>query len=105
MLMFCVVVVCGVQRQDSRNLHNLKRLVSQVDNYPNQCCKRFETLKEAQQAFYMSKVEEIPLQPLSSKTGASKIAEGKGGGLIACVGIKDIIIIVLVGIIVYLCLL
>ena len=37
----------------------------------------------------MSQLEEIPLQPHSSQTGASKTAKGKGG---ACCGIKDFII-------------
>ena len=45
--------------------------------------------------------EETPLQPLQA--GASKTDEGKGGGLTACVGIKDVIMVVLVVIIVYLC--
>ena len=69
---------------------------------PNNCCKRFDTLKEAEQAYYMSKVEETPLQPLQAV--ASKTDEGKGGGLGASVGVKDIIIVVLVVIVVYLCL-
>ena len=47
----------------------------------------------------MSKVEEIALQ-----AGASKPDEAKGGGLRACVGVKDVIIVVLVVIVVYLCL-
>ena len=68
---------------------------AQVENYPNNCCKRFDTLKEAEQAYYMSKVEEIPLQ-----AGASKSDEAKGGGLRACVGVKDVIIVVLVVIVV-----
>ena len=34
MLMFCVVVVCGVQRQDSRDLHNLERFLSSGGQLP-----------------------------------------------------------------------
>ena len=68
---------------------------------PNNCCKRFDTLKEAQQAYYMSKVEETPIQPL--QVGARNTDEGKGGGLGACVGIKYVVIVVLVAVIVYLC--
>ena len=56
---------------------------------------RGSTLSRRQRAYYMSKVEEIPLQ-----TGASKCDEAKGGGLRACVGVKDIIIVVLVVIVV-----
>ena len=55
--------------------------------------------KKPEQAYYMSKVEEIHLQD-----GASKCDEVKGGGLRACVGVKDVIIVVLVLIVLYLCL-
>ena len=50
----------------------------------------------------MSKVEETPLQALQA--GASKTDEGKGGGVGTPVGVKDVIIVVLVMIVVYLCL-
>ena len=73
---------------------------AQVENYPNNCGKRFDTLKEAHQAYCMSKVEQTPLQPLQAR--ASKIDEGKGGGLTASVSIKDVIIVVLDMIVVYL---
>ena len=35
-LVFCVVVVCGVQRQDSRDLHNLERLLGSGGELPKQ---------------------------------------------------------------------
>ena len=73
-----------------------------MENFSNNCCKRFETLAEIEEAYSMSLLEETPLLPESSK-GTIKIRQGKGAGLIGCGGIKNFIIALMFVVIVYLC--
>ena len=40
MMVFCVVVVCGVQKHDSRDIHNLERLLGSGGQLPQQMLQK-----------------------------------------------------------------